>query len=161
MLDGLDLVDWDSAPQPRWNRPGEVPAALRALATASGDDDSWNAYHRVLYATGNNHAGTYYPVVLNVVPFLGEILRHGQVCSRLRALDILVDYLASFCPEPGYESVPAVAGPPRPLGRALHEAVARVWAVVGPEVESKEIDGRVAALAARLTDLLAEAARAG
>lgn len=161
MLDELDLVNWDCIPQPPWNGPGEIPAALRALATTSSDDDSWHAYNRILYATGNNHAGTYYPVALNLVPFLGEILRHGQIWSRLRALDILVDYIASFSPEPGYENVPSAEGQPMSLRSALRHAVARVWTIVGREVESQATDAREAELATQLTDLLAEPDRDG
>src|SRR4051794_16712540 len=112
MLEGLDLVEWDSIPQPEGNRPGEVPSALRALAVVAGDADSWDAYDRLLSATGNKHAGTYYPVALEVVPFLGEVLIHGELYPRLRALDVLIDYLASFSPELGHEDVPSPYGPP-------------------------------------------------
>jgi hypothetical protein len=157
MLEGLDLVKWDSIPQPDWNRPGEVPSALRALAVASGDADSQEAYNRLLYATGNNHAGTYYPVALDVVPFLGEILIHGQLYARLRALDILVDYLASFSPEPGHENVPSFDGSPMPLNKALQGDIARVWNHIAPEIMSSATDARELDLAAQLISLLAEA----
>jgi hypothetical protein len=157
MFEGLDLVKWDSIPQPEWNRADEVPSALRALAVASSDADSWDAYNRLLYATGNNHAGTYYPVALDVVPFLGEVLIHGQLYPRLRALDVLIDYFASFSPEPGYEEVPAPDGTPVPLRETLQSVVVRVWNDVAPEVISRATDAGERDRSSQLIGLLAEA----
>ncbi|MCL2778712.1 MAG: hypothetical protein FWD73_11975 [Polyangiaceae bacterium] len=78
-----DLVDWVRYAQPAWNSPGEVPSALRALANPN-DLDRLRAYHRLLYALGNDHAGTYFPVVLPAIAALGEILRDGVLVARLR-----------------------------------------------------------------------------
>lgn len=109
MLSGIEGVRWELEAQPPWNKDGEVVAALRALSLTSpqtGDE----AYSRVLYALGNNHAGTYYPVVLPAIPFLGAILREGSITARLRTLDVLVDLVGSFEPEPGFEFVATPAG---------------------------------------------------
>ena len=66
MLSELKQVRWDEFPQPSWNGPEEVPCALRALADTTQNDD-YTSYHRLLYAIGNNHAGTYFPVALAVI----------------------------------------------------------------------------------------------
>lgn len=156
MLEGLDLVNWDSIPQPDGNRAAEVPSALRDLAFAANEVDSWAAYNRLLSATGNNHAGTYYPVALDVIPFLSEVLVHGQLYPRLRSLDVLVDYLASFCPQPGHERVPSPIGTSLSLREALQSEVARVWNRVGPEFMSRATDGLELELSRQLIELLAE-----
>jgi hypothetical protein len=109
MLDGLESVRWDLEAQPPSNARDEVANALRALSVAS-PETSDKTYSRMLYALGNNHAGTYYPVALAVVPFLGAILREGGPEARLRALDVMIDLVGSFRPEPGFETVATSAG---------------------------------------------------
>jgi len=75
MLEDLAEVPWGSLAQPDWNAANdEVPFALRALAAAASEHEARETYHQVLFALGNNHAGTYYPVALAAVPFLGQIL---------------------------------------------------------------------------------------
>lgn len=104
MLERLAEVDWSREAQPTWNAPDEIVRALRAIAEATAESRD-DAYSRMLYALGNNHAGTYFPIVLQVVPFLGEILRDGSEAARLVTLDVLVDLLGSFAPEAGYEVI--------------------------------------------------------
>src|SRR6478609_8661989 len=121
MLEGLDQAPWGEYAQPEGNFPGDVANALRALAATRALDDL-RAYHRVLFALGNNHAGTYFPVVVPAIPFLGEILTSEHVAPRLRALDVLIDLVASFEPEEGHESIGTATGA-RPLRAVLKEAV--------------------------------------
>lgn len=156
MLEKLELVPWDSIPQPEWNRRGDVAAAIGALVAASSDSDSWDAYNRLLFATGNNHAGTYYPVVLEVIPFLGEILQDGPLLARLRALDALIDLVGCFCPEPGYENVPSMEGTATPLDAKMRSAVMRMWSEVGPAVSSRATDARELDLVEQTATLLTE-----
>lgn len=109
MLDGLEDVRWDLEAQPPSNAKDEVANALWALFVAS-PETSDQTYSRMLYALGNNHAGTYYPVALAAVPFLGAILREGGPTARLRALDVLIDLVGSFQPQPGFETVATSTG---------------------------------------------------
>src|SRR5262245_62128713 len=120
MLEGLDQIPWPSLPQPAWNGPQEVPEALRALGHVTDGKAARAAYDRVLYALGNNHSGSYYPVVLSAVPFLAEVLAKGARPSREATLDVLIDLVGSFGPEPGFE---VVSSPKRSLASALREAV--------------------------------------
>jgi hypothetical protein len=157
MMLKLDLVEWASFPQPEWNRPGAVPAALLAIASASSDSEARSAYNRLLFATGNNHAGTYYPVVLEVIPFLGEIWLHGELFPRLCTLDALIDLTGSFVPERGHETVRVADGSSASLERELRSAVARLWNEVAPIVRSRATNAReselVEELATQLTEL--------
>lgn len=81
------------------------PGALRALAACTSESEAETAYNRVLYALGNNHAGSYYSVALGALPFLGEMLVGGSESARVATLDILIDLVGSFAPEPGFETV--------------------------------------------------------
>src|SRR5689334_8277474 len=105
MFDQLDSIAWTSFPQPSGNRPTTVPDAIRRLATPASDDDARHAYNDFLYAIGNNHAGTYFPVVLHTLPFLGEILRSTSSRARETTLDVLVDLAGSFEPDPDHQEV--------------------------------------------------------
>jgi hypothetical protein len=49
-------------------------------------------------------------VALSAVPFPGAILTEGGPTARLRTLDVLVDLVGSFEPEPGFEVVATPAG---------------------------------------------------
>ena len=73
MFNDLDTVSWASLPQPEWNAPDAVPRALHRIAAATSEQDSQAAYTDYLVAIGNNHVGTYYPVVLPTLPMATAI----------------------------------------------------------------------------------------
>jgi hypothetical protein len=77
MVLSLSDVDWNSFPRPGWDRDGKVEEALQALASVD-DTDPKDVCSRVLFALGNNHAGTYYPVVVAALPLKPRILQHPK-----------------------------------------------------------------------------------
>jgi hypothetical protein len=121
MLEGLDDIAGGNYAQPM--SPETVPTQPRRLASATTGEQIRVAYSCVLYAFGNNHAGTYYPVVLPAIPFLGELLRDGTAVVRECVLDILIDLSGTFWPEPGFAMIRDSDGVERSLRHALHEAV--------------------------------------
>lgn len=125
----LDEVRWESQVQPPWNLPDEVPRLLRELA-ALAPEPSNATYSRMLHALGNDHRGTYYPVALVAVPFLGGILREGSPDGKARALDVLLDLYGSFVPAPGFERVETASGP-----RSLEDLVMAAVVALREEVE--------------------------
>lgn len=141
MLERLDAEHWEGHAEPEGNPPGEVLAALRALADPA-DPDRSRAYHRMLYALGNDHAGTYYPVAVPAIAFLGEILREASLVARLRVLDVLLELDGSFVPALGHDEVDTARGR-RSLKAVVHEAVIALRADVEarcrtPESEEEE-----------------------
>ena len=154
MLETLDSVDWDSLPQPPTNPKGEVPAALRALAIVSSRIEAKDAYDRVLFAVGNNHAGTYFPVVLEVVPFLGELLAQGTAPVREAILDILIDLTTSFEPEVGFENMLDESGHGVSVRKVLLRRVAGLLEVV--RMPSKDATDRERSLAEDLLTQLGD-----
>jgi len=102
LLRQIDSIQWNEYAQPEWNKLESVALALASAAAAADAGSCSAAYHRVLYAFGNNHAGTYYPVVLAAFPILNSLLRSAQWPQRV-ALCLLDDLFASFHPEPGFE----------------------------------------------------------
>lgn len=97
-----ELADYDAYPQPEWNGPGSVSAAMEDVMQAHDEQSSSSAYNRLLYAVGNNHAGSYFPVVLAVMPGLEEILRSGKSWPQHAVLEALIDLLTSFQPDPAH-----------------------------------------------------------
>jgi len=153
MTDGRRKGHWDLEARPSWNGMDELSCALRDLSrTTQADGDE--TYHRMLYAVGNNHAGTYHPMVLAAVPSLGAILRDGGVTARLRTLEVLIDLIGSFEPEPAFEVIETAAGD-LPLKGALKDKVLGLTT----EIEQRRVGAESpeeAQLAQELLDLLRE-----
>lgn len=97
----LDLTQF---PQPESNDSQSVEAALNALLGAGSEAAANEAYDAFLWAVGNNHAGTYYPVILAVLSEIEEILVSGQAWAQRAVIESLIDLGGSFVPEAGHEN---------------------------------------------------------
>jgi hypothetical protein len=96
--------DLNPFPQPDSNDPGSVEAALDALQNACDQSTADEACDAFLWAMGNNHAGTFYPVVLGVLPALEQILVSGGPWARRAVMESLIDLGGTFMPEAGHET---------------------------------------------------------
>ncbi len=148
----MTLADFANWPQPDGNAPDAVPAALRALGLAHDAASSLEAYDRFLWAIGNNHAGTYHPVVLAALPALHEILRNGHPWARHAALQSLIDLDGPFVPEAGFELHDGL-----PVQPALRAAIQAMRPEVARLADAAE--DLVAAAAAELLDTIDDLAR--
>jgi hypothetical protein len=90
-------------PQPEWNDETSVIRALELTAVASDRAAAKVAYGRLLHAVGNDHAGTYFPVVLALLPAFGDILKTGAPWAQWAVVEALTDLTGSFEPEKGFE----------------------------------------------------------
>mgnify|MGYP003561688802 FL=1 len=97
-------LDLSHFPQPESNDSGSVEAALDGLRDAEDESAASEAYDAFLWAVGNNHAGTFYPVILGVLPEIEQILRNGKAWAQRAAMESLIDLGGSFVPEEGYEN---------------------------------------------------------
>jgi hypothetical protein len=91
-------------PQPESNDPDTVEAALHALRNAHDAQSATDACDAFLWAVGNNHAGTFHPVVLGVLPEIEQILASGNAWAQRAAMEALIDLGGTFVPEPGHET---------------------------------------------------------
>ena len=91
-------------PQPESNDAGAVETALLALRSAHDKPTSREAHDAFLWAVGNNHAGTYYPVILAVLPEIAQILVSGTAWAQRATMEALIDLGGSFVPEAGHEN---------------------------------------------------------
>jgi hypothetical protein len=97
-------LDLDHFPQPESNDSGSVEAALEALRVAYDQSTADDAYDAFLWAMGNNHAGTFYPIMLGVLPDLEKILMDGTPWARRAVMESLIDLGGTFTPERGHET---------------------------------------------------------
>ena len=94
----------DQFPQPDSNDSGSVERALLALREANDEQAAVDACDAFLWAMGNNHAGTFYPVVLGALPALEQILVSGRAWAQRAVMESLIDLGGTFTPEQGYET---------------------------------------------------------
>jgi hypothetical protein len=154
MIDSASRIDGVQIVYPPWSSDSEAEAAVRALATAS-KRTAQAAYSRVLLAFGNEHASTYWPAVLAVIPALGEILRGGADVPISRTLHVLIDIVFSSRPEPGFELVVTPDGP-RDLAYLAGRASARLTADVERIAADAAASAKTRRIAAELLGFLAE-----
>lgn len=156
LIDQIHAIAWDTYDQPAWNTSQSIIDALTSLMTVTDAQSSTSAYHNVLYAVGNNHAGTYYPVLIAVMPFLEQMAVEGTDWPQRAALSILDDLLASFSPELDHEwgMVPELGFQPIEAVftqrlRAMHSALEQIVNTNTPNAQ----------LAQSIIDLLSEDVR--
>ena len=124
-IENVNSVDWQKFDDDRYFRyrfdginsfAQIVPQSLIALALAERESEEGicqvagiipdlllnaSITSSVMFAIGNDHSGTYYPVIRSALPFIIQIALSGNhVVSKNCAINILID-LYNFCPEDG------------------------------------------------------------
>jgi hypothetical protein len=145
-----DAIDWFQFAAPEENQPTAVPLALGRIRTAPGQDGT---YHDFLYAIGNNHCGTLYPIALPAFSILISLFEETEDAATLACLlNIFIDVLASFYPSPGHEIVALPNGERVPLKLPLYLGV--LGAVPKVTHLTRGVDKELAGLAEELLTLL-------
>ena len=98
----LRSIDWPKYSGPEHYRPQELIASVLELFQLTEPDHLNKVYNRVLSAVGNNHAGTYYPAILEAMNFIDEIAtnKRHEHASHV-ASEVLIDLRESFHAEVG------------------------------------------------------------
>jgi hypothetical protein len=123
-----------------------VSSAVAACRQACSQESSALAYEALLWAVGNNHAGTYNSSALLLTDSLEPILCSSGSWSQRAALEAMIDLYASFEPEPGAKSE---------QGSYLVVELRRRVAILEPLVMSISQSGSVASSSAiELLELL-------
>lgn len=82
----MDALSLDQFPQPEHNDSSSVKAALATLRGARDEVSAAEAYGAFLWSVGN-HPGTFYPVVLAVLPEIEEILVNGEYWAQRATIE--------------------------------------------------------------------------
>lgn len=126
--------------EPEWNRPDSISEAFDSTLRASDATSSSAAYNRLLYALGNNHAGTYYSVALGVLPVMQRVLLDGNPWAQRTILEALIDLCGSFVPELGHETY---------CGQPLAKLIKQTVRGYVPVLDSLARNGGIAAESAK------------
>lgn len=94
-------IDWTQLPGPKWYKPTSVPKAFHALLLADDEASAREACNDMLFAVGNNHAGSLYPAAAVAVHEVLRIAEERTGWVRSAALDIL-SLLVEFGAEPDF-----------------------------------------------------------
>lgn len=124
-------TNWREYAGPSDYDPEAVESALRSIDDVVDERSMRAAYNRVLFAVGNNHAGTLYPAALPAMARVAEHLRSEGPWVRRAAGEILVELLAfefhpDFAPLPMDGAVAAKLLRLRPFKMAIIRARERV-----------------------------------
>ena len=95
-------VDWTKFNGPELYNPRKVPEALIALAELKDSSQANRVGLEVVNAIGNNHSGTYYPVILEALDFI-IMLEKNSVNNKTRKIcsAAILNDLYYFEPELG------------------------------------------------------------
>lgn len=132
--------DLSAFSEPEWNRPDSISEAFVSTLRASDAASSSAAYNRLLYALGNNHAGTYYSVALGVLPVMQQVLLDGNPWAQRTILEALIDLCGSFEPEQGHETY---------CGQPLAKLIEQTIRGYVPVLDSLARNGGIAAESAK------------
>jgi hypothetical protein len=98
----INRIDWKSFSGPEHYEPDSVSGALSSLISLKKESLSDKVYNNVLFAIGNNHAGTYYPAGQKALKYIIQTAISGNTeIAKNCALNMLIDLYASFYPEMG------------------------------------------------------------
>ena len=98
----IEAMDWTQYSGPDHYEPDEVPQALNKLIYLQNEEHRSKTYNSVLSAIGNNHAGTYYPAVIEAIKIIIDVaLKSDMEVARNCSLNIMMDLYCTFCPEMG------------------------------------------------------------
>lgn len=102
-IEKVNSTDWQNYDDPEYFRyrydgicsfAQTVPSLLIALAALDNESDELNDLNgQIRFAVGNDHRGTYYPVIREVLPFIVEVALFGNhVEARASAICVMEDW---------------------------------------------------------------------
>lgn len=85
-------TNWDNYSGSPWYQSEDVAPALERLASLKQKDQAENVGHVILSTIGNDHAGTYYPVIESALDIIIAIAEQDEnEVSKHCALGVLYD----------------------------------------------------------------------
>ncbi|MCO7223515.1 hypothetical protein [Pleionea sp. CnH1-48] len=97
----ISSVRWSDFSGPEHYKPDELVEALIDLSRYDESRAINGLENKVLFAVGNNHAGTYYPAVLVALDILIVIEQSSEVEAIRNCAHAILNNLYYFSPEVG------------------------------------------------------------
>jgi hypothetical protein len=152
MFKGIATATLAAYARPPENPPERLEHELQRLVQCTPKTEQ-DVYNGVLCAVGNNQAGSYYPIVVPMIPLLGEVLKDGTTAARETTLNILIDLVSSFGPEPGFETIETSEGP-RQVEDMVWQEVTHLALLAQKISKTKDASQRQRQLTQELTEFL-------
>lgn len=97
----IKSVEWRQYLGPEYYNPEELVQALLQLSVFDESNTTHGLDNKVLFAVGNNHAGTYYPAILEAADLIIEMEKHSSLESVRKCANAILNNLYYFEPELG------------------------------------------------------------
>lgn len=105
IINEVKSTNWKAYEGPKYFKPHKLVDALLNLVQLRREDYKWDTYNEILFAIGNNHAGTYYPAILAALPLLIKLLKTSKrEAVRNCIFEIFSEWYYSFTAEVGADS---------------------------------------------------------
>lgn len=101
LIERIINTDWESYCGPEYYDSREIVDVLTDLVNFDESKAPHGLDNKVLFAVGNNHAGTYYPALLAAVDILMEIERSASNQNSRSCAYAILNNLYYFEPELG------------------------------------------------------------
>ncbi len=136
------MTDWKDFPGPSSYDPAALPPMLASFYSVASKQDEDYVYDGLLFAIGNNHAGTLYPAAVAVAPLVIEQLLTSMGWRQSVASEILIELLV-FSAEPGFEQFRVGGAPPIELEKAIRSEVRNHWSELLERMAAPDTQERV------------------
>jgi hypothetical protein len=92
----IERLDWKQYCGPEYYEPIKVAPALLDLLNLENPAEANSVGDNVLFSIGNNHAGTYYPVILSALDIIISIEQEASDSVRRICAQAILDDLSCF-----------------------------------------------------------------
>ena len=99
--DKIHAIDWGEFSGPEYYSSEELIDALIHLNQYDESKAKLDLDNKVLFAVGNNHAGTYYPAILKAADIIIEIEQTSENEQARQCASVILNGLYYFSPELG------------------------------------------------------------
>ena len=97
----IKSVNWDKYSGPEYYAPNRLIESLISLSKFDESQAKNGLDNEVLFSVGNNHAGTYYPAILDAADLLIELERSSEIEATRKCAYVILNDLYYFGPELG------------------------------------------------------------
>ena len=97
----INGVNWSEYLGPEYYSPDELIELLVELNKYNTNNVKYGLDNKVLFALGNNHAGTYYPAILGAIDIIIKIESDSDIASAHKCANVILNNLCYFQAELG------------------------------------------------------------
>ncbi len=98
IIEQINQIDWNEYIVFEYCNKEKAISAIRSLINLKNESEKNKTYNDVLYTVGNNHRGTYYPMIKEILPIIINLAEKSEFeIVRNCSLEVIIDL---YCFEP-------------------------------------------------------------